>query len=289
MPDLANQILALIFLMCGVAFGYQRWLKPRLSTLDKQGRGLVMLIIVTLAGGFIGSPFWWFDFPQSFSWDLPPLASRMLAVAGWSFAVMCFLVLEKLSARRVQLALLTLETYLPPLVMAILIFHLDRFDFTAPLTYGFFLIAAGMTAIGFYFLCWQPVITPTDLGEPTTPLIKSWFGLSAILMGAWGIALFSTDNGPSSLIWVWTGDLLTSRLIASMLLTMAIGSAYATRHGDAVTPMLGMSLTYGFGVALANLWSVLADKPIQFSYLIIFGIVGFGSTVLLLSSKRTES
>lgn len=289
MPDLVYQILALVILASGVAFGYQRWLKPRLSTLDMQGRGLVLLIIVTLAGGFIGSPFWWFNVEQSFPWDLPPLASRMLAVAGWSFAVMCFLVLEKLSAHRVQLALLTLETYLPPLVVAILIFHLDRFDFTAPLTYGFFVIAAGMTAIGFYFLHLQPVIAPTDLGEPTIPLIKSWFGLLAILMGAWGIALFSTDNGPSTLIWVWPGNLLTSRLIAAMLLTMAVGSAYATRYGDAVTPMLGMSLTYGFGIALANLWSVFADKPIQFSYLIVFGIVGFGSAVLLLSSRRTES
>jgi len=50
--------------------------------------------------------------------------------------------------------------------------------------------------------------------------------------------------------------------------------------------MLGMTLTYGFGVAAANLWSLLANKPIQFSYLITFGVVGIISTTLFVMKER---
>ena len=289
MPDLISQILALVILASGVAFGYQRWLKPRLSTLDLQGRGLVMLIILTLAGGFIGSFFWWLDLAQSFAWDLPPLASRMLAAAGWSFAVMSFLVLEKLSAKRMTLALLVLTVYLAPIVAVVLLFHLNRFDFAAPITYGFLIIASGMSVVSLYYTFRLPTFTPNDSGEGSPALTKYWFGVLAIVMTLWGLALFITDNGPSNLIWVWPGDLLTSRLIATMLFAIAAGSIYAARHSEAANPMLSMTLTYGFGVALANLWSVLANKPIQFSYLIVFGIVGVGSTVLLVLGKRTES
>lgn len=286
MPDLAYQILALIILGSAVAFGYQRWLKPRLSTLDMPERGLVMLIVLTLAGGFLGSPFWWFDLPQSFSWDLPPLASRMLAAAGWSFAVMCFLVLEKLSARRMATALWVLTVYLAPIVAVVLLFHLNRFDFTAPITYAFLIIAGGMALVSLYYTFRLPTITPNESGESSHPLTKYWFGVLVFMMILWGFALFVTDNGPSTLIWVWPGDLLTSRLISVMLFAIAAGSIYALRHGDAVNPMLGLTLTYGFGVAAANLWSVLANKPIQFSYLIVFGLVGVISTTLLVRERQ---
>ncbi|MCL4836227.1 MAG: hypothetical protein KJZ86_27555, partial [Caldilineaceae bacterium] len=37
--------------------------------------------------------------------DLPPLASRILAAAGWSFAVVCLLVLERPTDRRLRLVL----------------------------------------------------------------------------------------------------------------------------------------------------------------------------------------
>jgi len=68
-------ILGLLILLAGVYAGYQRRVAPH--DLDLQGKGLLLLIALT----FIGS----------FAWDVPPLASRMLASAGWSLAVVCFL------------------------------------------------------------------------------------------------------------------------------------------------------------------------------------------------------
>jgi hypothetical protein len=81
MLDLFWQAVGAGLLISGVVWGYRRWVRPH-SALDMQGRGLVLLIALTFMGGFIGSPFWWLDVAQSFAWDLPPLASRMLAAAG---------------------------------------------------------------------------------------------------------------------------------------------------------------------------------------------------------------
>jgi hypothetical protein len=99
------------------------------------------------------------------------------------------------------------------------------------------------------------------------------------------LALFVTDSGPSGLIWVWPGDLLTSRLIAVMLLTIAVGAVYALQYADVSRVMLGVIAVYGFGVMLANLWNILANKPVSPSYVAVFGIMFLVSTSLLLAER----
>ena len=64
------------------------------------------------------------------------------------------------------------------------------------------------------------IIPVTDDG-PVTGIVKGWLWGTAVLTAIWGLALFLTDAGPATLIWVWPGDLLTSRLIAVMLWTQA--------------------------------------------------------------------
>ena len=62
--------------------------------------------------GFIGSPFWCFDVRESFAWDLPPLASRMLAAAGVSLTVGAVMALERPTRHRVRLYLILLVAYM---------------------------------------------------------------------------------------------------------------------------------------------------------------------------------
>jgi len=59
----------------------------------------------------------------------------MLAAAGWSFALVCWLALERPSLPRLRLVVIMLFVYLTPLAVAILLFHLSRFDWMAPITY----------------------------------------------------------------------------------------------------------------------------------------------------------
>jgi hypothetical protein len=286
MDGLLVQFLGLFVLLGIVGWGYRRWIRPR--EVGTQGKGMLLLTIVTLVGGLVGSTGWWIDDPRSFSWDLPPLASRMLASAGWAFGVATIAALQRPVPRRMRLVMLMLAAYLAPLLVAIPLFHLDRFDPAAPITYAFFALVLPMTVAALWYLFQQPVIIsdePTD-SLPPTPLVGAWLGLIAAVTAFWGLALFITDNGPSGLIWAWPGDLLTSRLIAVMLLTLAIGAVYALRYADVSRVMLGVIAVYGFGVTLANLWNILVSKPVNPSYVAAFGIMFLVSATLLIAERQ---
>jgi hypothetical protein len=290
MLTLLPQLAGLALLLAGVWLCYRRWVLPR-AELDLQSRGLLVLVILTLIGGGVGTPVWWADAPWAFSWDLPPLAGRMLGAAGWTFVVVCFLALERPSAQRLRLVLWLLAVYLAPLVVAILLFHLDQFDFAQPITYGFFVIAGGMSVATLWYLLRPPAILTRSPDTPTPPslTVRAWLGLIALVTALWGLALFVTDLGPLPLIWVWPGDLLTSRLIAVMLLAIATGALIGLRDADSARLMLAGTLTYGLGIALASLWSIVDGTPIRISYLIAFGIIFVGSTALLLYERRLVS
>lgn len=65
-----------------------------------------------------------------------------------------------------------------------------------------------------------------------------------------------------------------------MLLTIAVGCGWALRRADTARIMLGMTIVYGLGVALASLWNTVDNKPVKEAYLAVFGIVFLGSTLL---------
>jgi hypothetical protein len=184
--------------------------------------------------------------------------------------------------------MLMLSVYLAPLLVSAPLFHLDRFDPAAPITYVFFALVLTMTVAALLYLFKQPVIVANEPADSLAPsaLVGIWLGLVAAVSALWGLALFVTDNGPSSLIWVWPGDLLTSRLIAVMLLTIALGAVYALRYADVSRVMLGVIAVYGFGVMLANLWNILANMPINLSYVAAFGIMFLVSATLLIVLRR---
>jgi hypothetical protein len=86
-------------------------------------------------------------------------------------------------------------------------------------------------------------------------------------------------------IWVWSGDLLTSRLLGVMLLAIGVGALTSRRYADVARVMLATALTYGLGVALTGLWNVLLGQPIIVSYVVVFGLLFLGSAGLLLVDR----
>jgi hypothetical protein len=280
------QILALVFLLTGIGVGYWIWVRP-LGRLNLPQTGALLLTLVALVGGIGGSLVWWFDAPFSFAWDLPPLASRMLASAGVSFFVLCLIALQRPTFGRLRLVMLCLFLYLVPLAAAIFLFHLDRFDLSASITYGFFVIAVGMAAASTGYLL-RPVRVIPDTSqeqEPTRPGVKTWLLAVAVLTGLWGMALFVTDQGPSDLVWVWPGDLLSSRLIGVMLLTIAGGSLYSLRRADLARAMLAMTITYSLGLAAASLWNILSARPVKPAYIVVFALIFLGSALSLAAER----
>ena len=279
MNNLFVQVAGLGLLLAGLGLGYRLWVRPYRPLTVHQWSAL-MLVLLTFMGGLIGSPFWWLDEPLSFSWDLPPLASRMLAAAGWAFALAAFLALRRPTRERLRLIMIMLFVYLAPLAAAILLFHLDRFDWAAPITYGFFIIVLIMIAGATWQLV-RPVGVVASRAATLTPGTRFWLWAVAIVAGLWGLALALTDSGFSPLIWVWPGDLLSSRLIAVMLFTLTAGAIYSLRAPDTVGITLGAWSVYGIGVVLANGWNLLGGKPVKEAYAIAFLLLAMVSLFLL--------
>jgi hypothetical protein len=287
MGDAVVQLPVFLLLAVGIGLCVVRWVRPRREALDGRGTGLLLLLILASMAGFLGAPFWWFDVRQSFSWDLPPLASRMLAAAAAALTVGSVLCLERPTRVRVRLYLLMLVTYIVPLTVAIVVAHLDRFDPAAFITYGFFAAVVAVSVPALYFLWDQPAI-PSAEDAPRHPsaLERASLVTTAGVTGAWGIALFVTDKGPSSVIWVWPGDLLSSRLIGVMLLSLAVGSFYSLLAPAAAPVMLAVTATYGVSVPLASAWNAFADKPVKPAYVWVFAVIAAGSLLALVLGRQ---
>lgn len=284
MSELGFQLIGVFLLLGALVGGF--WLLRRRYTarLTAQQHAILLLTLLTLGGGFIGAIPWWLDVSVSFAWDLPPLASRLLAAAGWAFALACGLALRHPTQRHLRLIMVMLVVYLLPLALAILLFHLDRFDPAAPITYAFFAIVTILLLPTLWF-CWRPVgivaETPADQRRPKA-VVQGWLGLVALLTGLWGLALFVTQQGPSPLLWLWPQDPLASRLIAVMLLTIAAASLYSLRSATLARTTLAMTLLYGVGGVAAALWNALTGKPIPLAYVIALGLLALGSLLWLL-------
>jgi len=281
----AMQSIPLVLLIIGMVLGKRRWINPHIHNAKPEQVGFIMLVILTFLGGLIGSPFWWLDVQISFSWDLPPLAARMLGAAGFSFALAAYLALERPTTQRLRQISYMLFVYLTPLAIAIFLFHLDRFDFKAPITYAFFALVAGMIIANLFFLMNRtPGLIASELVS-ISPIEKAWLITVAIITGLWGLALFITDNGASDFIWVWRGDLLTSRLIGSMLMTISAGSLTPILQGEVTRQIRLTTLVYGIGLALAAIWNSFAGLPVKWSYVIVFGVIGIVSGLIELLPK----
>ena len=111
----------------------------------------------------------------------------------------------------------------------------------------------------------------------------------ALVTALWGLALFWTDSGPLSAVWAWPEDLLTSRLIGVMLLTIAAGAWYTRSDADSAAPMLAMMFVYGVGVAGAGLAHFYAGKPLPAAYVAAFSLVALGSLAAGLQTRLAGS
>src|SRR5690606_36766510 len=107
----------------------------------------------------------------------------------------------------------------------IVVFHLDRFDFAQPITWGFFAIAMGLPAS--ILALARPSLTWPRRRGFSGPLLAVTIA-GAILL-AWGLLMFIWPAAPVRAAFAWPGDPLTSRLIAAMLFTLGLAMMWAAR------------------------------------------------------------
>ncbi|PSJ60560.1 hypothetical protein [Kumtagia ephedrae] len=280
MSDAGWFAVAVALLILCLALGFRRWGGRDLGP-SGEGMAAKFVLVSTAIGGLLGAPFWWLDLPPSFAWDLPPVASRMLAAAAFAFGLAGVLVLERPSEPRTRLYLLLIVIYLLPLAVAVLLLHLDRFDFAAPVTYGFFAVVIVLVAGALAALARGAA----DNGAPERPgpAVSLWFYVAGILLGLWGIALFLAPTTAFPLVFNWARDPLTSRLIAAMLFTIA--AAFMLSRHDAGRARLSLAFagSYGVGVVGACLMNASAGLPVPPLYAAGFAAVAVVSLLLLVA------
>jgi len=282
---------AMVALLACEWLGFRRWVRPLGERATLEIRLAVFVLVLTLAGGFIGAFSWWFDVPGSFAWDVPPLGSRMLGSAGWAFALASWAALERPTLGRLRLVMTMLVVYLAPLAVALVVLHLDRLDFGAAITYPFFSVVILLIVMPAFLLTRLPEIEPDGAVDVQLPLAATrvWLALVGVLTLAWSLALFVTDSGPVAAVWAWPGDGLTSRLIAAMLLTIAVASAMSLRSRDLAGLTSAITLAYGIGLAVASLWLMTANKPVNLVYLAVFGVIALGALIAWLAERGRPS
>src|SRR3954468_20749459 len=126
-------VIGALLLAGSLAFGYFLWIRPVESKLDLHTKGVMLLVLLTLAGAFWGAVPWGQDENEKpFAWALPPLASRMLGAAAIAFVPAGVMALAQPTPDKLRLNLVMILVYLLPLVLAIVALHLDYFDFARP-------------------------------------------------------------------------------------------------------------------------------------------------------------
>ncbi|MDK9696724.1 MAG: hypothetical protein OEL76_10050 [Siculibacillus sp.] len=260
MSDAAWFLLAPVLMAVAAGLAYRRW-----GAADVGGRFARLVLIVLTIGGALGAPLWWAGAPSAFPWLLPPLAGRMLAAAAVAFAVLGVRVLERPTPARVGLHAIAAEVYLAPLVVAILAFHLDHFDWSRPVTAGFFAIAA------FLVIGAAPLIGRDRAAVRAEPVAAAALLVAGAILAVTAAALFFVPTTPIPALFPWANDPLTSRLIAVMPATLAVAFVLAARDRSLVADAGIFALVYGVGVVAAVVLNALAGKPLLVVYLVIFG------------------
>ena len=277
MSDSTLFAIAVVLLLVCLFVGFRRWGK---SDLGPTGEGPLakFVVISTAIGGLLGAPFWWLDLSPSFAWDLPPVASRMLAAAALAFGLAGIVVLERPSESRTRLYLTLIAVYLMPLTLVIVALHLDRLNFLAPVTYGFFAVVIVLSAGSLISLVRSG--GGRDAIPPRLP-VAAWLVIAGIVLGIWGVALFAAPATGYPLVFNWAKDPLSSRLIAAMLFTLAV--AFLLSRNDAARARLALVFggAYGVGVVGACLMNTAAGLPVPPLYSSAFTLIAVVSLFLL--------
>jgi hypothetical protein len=270
------QVIGLLGLLAALILG--EWALQSRRPAAGAERQTRAVILAAALGGLIGAPAWWQDLPYAFSWDLPPMAARFLAVAAISFAVGFAMILRQGSIGALRLGCGMLAVYLVPLTGAILLRHLDRFDLGAPVTWVFFALVAVLSLGALNGLFRLPLNERGLSGGIDTGI--------ALVAGLWGLALFFWPDGPQPLIWPWPRDPLTTRLIAAMFLTIATAGWLSEGRAERRIA-LWVAMIYGLGIAATIYASRITGAGGPPAYLVVWGAIGLVAFFGLVTDRAT--
>lgn len=247
---------------------------PRLAAGDRMAGAIV---VIATAGGLAGAPFWLAALPGSMALALPPLALRLLGAAGIAFGLAGWVALARPEPQRLRLILAMLVVYLVPLLVAALVLHPARLDWSLPITWAFVALASGLGAAAVLGLATGA--RPAQAAAPARPMRLALL-LAAGVLAVWAGALALWPQGPWPALWVWPADTLAGRVVAVMLLTLAWAAGAAARDARLAGTAGAALAGYGLGAILVAGLQAAAGRPVPWAYALGLGVLGLLGIVL---------
>jgi hypothetical protein len=240
-----------------------------------------LLTMALLVGGLIGGISNLLFVPPGFwVWEMPVLAYRFLAAAAFAYVAGSLITLMLGRWAESELLIATVNFYGWPLLIAILL-DADKIDWSRFVTWAFLLVVLPALVISITYLSANRYRTSSEaqfLLSKGFRLYLLIIGLAALLVGL----LVYVAPKQAGFVWPWSElkawRQLDSRLIASMLLTIAGGSFLVNWRNDrrGARVFLVMLAAYcimaDIGIAL-HAWATPAFVEQDTIYIIIFGMV----------------
>jgi hypothetical protein len=252
-----------------------------------------LLTLALLGGGLIGGLLNYFLVSGNWPWLMPPLASRFLAGAAAAYVVGSAIVLTRRDWLESEFLLFTVVAYGIPLGFAVLL-QADLIDWSKPVAWEFLGIVTVALAICFYYLWKNRNLAAAESKQPLTSLTHRYLLALGILTTIVGLLVYFIPK-QSGFLWPWAAlDVwkhLDSRLIASMLLTIAAGALVVKWRNDKGTlgvmlPMLwAYCIVAGSGILLHATTTPAFVLP-DIIYIVIFAIVGLGGLFIYRREQR---
>lgn len=251
-------------------------------TMSRRERSEAMVAAMVFAGGLWAAPAWWYGSEGSFPVALDPLTSQFLATTAAVFAMAALITLIRPTRQRMRFLMVLLLCHLGPLAAAMIVWHRDALDWTDPAAWGFAL-AMVLLLPGALLGLLAPagLIPPIDVRPPARGA-RLILGLSGVAAWALGLGLYIRPDGPVPELWLWAGDPLASRLMASALFALAgaaIVGAFAGRHSATALFLL---VIWGAGLGLAVLPLHQAGAPLPWAWAGAWGAVAVLAAIQLM-------
>jgi hypothetical protein len=191
-----------------------------------------LLLLALIGGGLLGGITNFLLLPNVWPWLMPPLAHRFLAAAAFSIFLSSLITWRRSRWLETEFILVNVLAYAIPLLLATFL-DIALIDFRKPVTLFYFFLVITAVIICLIYL-WQTRSDPTP-NQTLRSHTRTFLLVLGILSGVVGLLVFAAPK-QAGFVWPWAvlaaWKPLDSRLIASMLIMIAVGSFLARWRND---------------------------------------------------------
>jgi hypothetical protein len=244
-----------------------------------------LLILALIGGGLLGGVTNFFLQANVWPWAMPPLAHRFLAAAALSIFLSSLLTWLHPRPVEVEFILVNVLAYAFPLLLATFL-DFTLVDLTSPVAWSYFALVSAAVIICLIYFGQKRGGQPGE--HALQARTRTFLLVLGLLSGVVGLLVFVAPK-QAGFVWPWAAlaawKPLDSRLIASMLIMMAVAAFWARRRNDRgvwqLTAVILCTYCVVVGVSLA-LHAVAAPDFLvpDVTYIIIFAILILSSIAL---------